>query len=208
MKTHIAGRFFTIFYAVMVMALFVGGAFMPDAAAQQTGNPQAPYTPPQAMPDIHKSVSELSDALLNELGGIPADRGPLQAPMAPAQNEQSVPQLYSAYATIRGYLMAPNAKDSFESFTKLCTDFPRHCMFISEFWRVRALKDCLEFNNYVFDVLITGSNPEQRGYFESMIEQCSYGYYYDHWDEMNDSIKNALAKAKAEKEAKAAPQKK
>lgn len=183
------------------MILLLSG--MP-AMAQDAQQPANPIT------DLQKSFAEISKELDAQLGPLAEEpvqgqsvQGlPVQEQMAQEQVGQepdnNIPSMFNDYITVLAFLKPANeeAKQNAARVRVLCTDYMAVCRFVGEFWRVKALRECVELNAYAVDRLLPQNpDPAQEEYVTGMLAHCAKGYYYDHWDELNKSIKIALDNA-------------
>lgn len=144
--------------------------------------------------DLQKSFAEINKELAEQLGPILEQQAEPQAPQVP-----QIPEMFNDYVTVLAFLKkADNAtRENVARIQELCTDYMPACHFVGEFWRVRALKDCAAFNAYAVDRLLPQeADPVQEAYVTGMLGQCAYGYYYDHWNEINESVQTALENAR------------
>lgn len=121
---------------------------------------------------------------------------------APAQEPRQIINLQQKLFNLGRYLV--DADKQLAQLEALCRDYKNHCLFISEFWRVRALKSCVDFNRYVLEDMASLSGEltqQQQAFYGSSIEQCTLSYYYDNWDDVRATIAKTTAKAKAQKDA-------
>lgn len=119
-----------------------------------------------------------------------------------AQSPQRVVNLQQKLFNLGRYLLDTDKQQA--QLEELCRDHQNHCLFISEFWRVRALKSCVDFNRYVLEDMASLSQdltPQQQAFYSSSIEQCTLSYYYDNWNDVRVTIAKTLAKAKTAKDS-------
>jgi len=113
-----------------------------------------------------------------------------------AYSEQQglLPRFYLDYAVVQDSLK--NDKGNFDEFMKLAEINRNAADFIAKFWWGKAKKECHAFVNEMIKQRVEQMTPDSTEYEKSEIEkglkedadQCYYGVYYDHWDEINQMV--------------------
>jgi 23S rRNA G2069 N7-methylase RlmK/C1962 C5-methylase RlmI len=105
-----------------------------------------------------------------------------------------LPRFYLDYAVVQHSLK--NDVGNFDEFMKLAEIDRESADFMAEFWWSKAKREC---NEYIKETIerqarrITPETSEEEK--EELLrdaraeaDQCFYGVYYDHWDEINDMV--------------------
>lgn len=116
--------------------------------------------------------------------------------------EPSFPRFYLDYAVVQHSLK--NDQGLFEQLMEFAKAYPRQADFIADFWWGRARKECgttfSEVANRYASKLTPSMSPAERAKLEKdakkEADECVYGVYYDHWDEINKMIEQRLKKLK------------
>lgn len=204
MCKHIA-----VFSAVLVMIFCIAGH---SAFAQATPEKKADVA--QSLSDLQKTMTELNKSITAQMqeaknvqrdgmeGMLPMVEAQLQTPAPAISNvdgftEGSMPQMAYAYMIIETYLKG--GKGETKRLKEVCFADRKLCMFLTEFWRVRAFDACQGTSEYIVRELISNAeNKEEALMYKGMIDQCYNGFYYEHWDEIGESIKSARAQLQKE----------
>jgi hypothetical protein len=119
--------------------------------------------------------------------------------------ESSIPRFYLDYALVQHNLK--NDQGLFEKLMEFARAYPREANFIAEFWWGKARKECgttfSEVANRYASKLSASTSPTERAQLEKdakkEADQCVYGVYYDHWDEINKMIEQRFKKSREDK---------
>lgn len=113
-----------------------------------------------------------------------------------------MPRFYLDYAVVQHSLK--NDKGLFEQLMQFGKAYPREADFIADFWWGKARKECgptfSEVAHRYATKLTTSTSAAERAKLEKGAkkesDQCVYGVYYDHWDEINKMIEQRFKKIK------------
>jgi hypothetical protein len=166
--------------------------------------------------DIQQTVDQLNSAVMSmfgdeeqgETGGSAtasnaaraaaqaATAGQPSAQQAQAQ-EEPVATLVQAYEVLNHHMFSDAHDDDMRALRDFCDNFEFECNFLSTFWRVQAQKECLAYSSHLIeDMVAVARSSGQERYFYNLIEHCSYGYYYEHRDDVFASVEQALSNAR------------
>lgn len=117
--------------------------------------------------------------------------------------EATLPRFYLDYAIVQHSLKAD--KGLFDELMDLAKMDRNSADFIAKFWWGKAKKECNEFvekiaRKYARRITPAMSKTDKEKLQKLVTEeanQCYYGVYYDHWEEVNQMIKakyNAVSK--------------
>lgn len=138
--------------------------------------------------ELQRQMQELQEQmqLLTQNGSF----SPMGNKAQPSQRDNNLQR--SVGVVIR--FMVSDGAQVMDDLDELCSLNTKHCEFLSQYWRVAALKSCVEFNNYTLQNMSSFEelSPEQESFFMSSIEQCNINYYYDHWDKVKETITESL----------------
>lgn len=120
--------------------------------------------------------------------------------------EEGIPRFYLDYAVVEHSLK--NDVGNFDEFMNLRELDMNSANFIAEFWSGKARRECDEFIKGVakrYSKRVTTQTSKEK--YNKLIkaakrekDQCFYGVYYDHWDEINQMIVEKYKSALAEKD--------
>jgi len=79
-----------------------------------------------------------------------------------------------------------------KELARLMAKNPEQGEFISTFWRVQALKHCREFTQDTIEKAVRSKDSSVMSEFMEHPAHCHYGYYLEHWDAINESIRAAI----------------
>jgi len=126
----------------------------------------------------------------------------LVSPVVSAE-EPSIPRFYADYAVVQHNLK--NDQGLFGQLMEFAKAYPREANFIADFWWGRAKKECSTTFSEVAKryAKAPSKSPTERAKLEKdamkEADQCIYGVYYDHWDEINKMIEQRFRKLKEDK---------
>lgn len=118
--------------------------------------------------------------------------------------ESSMPRFYLDYAVVSHSLK--NDEGHFEELMAIAKAHPQKTDFIAEFWWAKAKKECHD----TFDEIVRRYASQVKGdtsaaeksklekEAKAEADQCVYGVYYDHWDEINQMIIKRFEQLKKE----------
>lgn len=109
-------------------------------------------------------------------------------------------RFYLDYAVVKHSLKNDEGLNELMALAKLDQ---KAADFLAEFWWIKAKKECISFvkemNKLYADKIATAtSQPEKEQLKEQAMreaDQCFYGVYYDHWNEINQMIKKQYERA-------------